>query len=203
MRGTSFPSIRGTSSGAPVRTITASHHCEDFMFGLTALGVFHTAVSLVAVCAGVASFVATRRIAADTRAGRVYIVFTIVTCLTAFGIFQHGGFGKPHALGVITLITLAIAGLAGRRLLFGRAAPYVETVAYSATFFFHIIPAMAESATRLPPGAPLLQSPDDPVLQLANGICFALFLVGAAWQVHGMRRQLHPLPRFRGMRSAR
>jgi hypothetical protein len=35
--------------------------------------------------------------------GKVYIATTVITCITGFGIFQHGGFGKPHALGVITL----------------------------------------------------------------------------------------------------
>jgi hypothetical protein len=42
----------------------------------------------------------------------VYIWTTVLTCLTGFGIFQHGGFGKPHALGVITLLVLA-AGVDG------------------------------------------------------------------------------------------
>ncbi len=36
---------------------------------------------------------------------------TILTCVTGFGIFQHGGFGKAHMLGIITLVVLAIAWL--------------------------------------------------------------------------------------------
>ena len=31
---------------------------------------------------------------------------TVITCLTGFGIFRHGGFGNPHVLGVVTLIVL-------------------------------------------------------------------------------------------------
>jgi uncharacterized membrane protein len=173
------------------------------MFGLTSLGVIHTAISLVAVAAGIASFFRYRRIDPGTVDGRVYIAFTVLTCVTGFGIFQHGGFGKPHALGVLTLFTLVLAAIAGRGLVFKGAAPYVETVAYSATFLFHVIPAMAESSTRLPPGAPLLQSPDDPVLQAANGLCLLLYLAGAGWQVRSLYRSRHPLPRFRRLSSAR
>jgi hypothetical protein len=173
------------------------------MFGLTSLGIIHTAISLIAVGAGVACFIQDRRIGPGTRMGRIYIAFTVLTCLTGFGIFQHGGFGKPHALGIVTLGTLVLAAIAGRGLFFRQAAPYVETVAYSATFFFHLIPALTETSTRLPLGAPLVQSPDDPALQAATGICLLLFLAGAAWQVRSMRRSRHPLPRFGGVPSAR
>ena len=48
---------------------------------------------------------------------------TVLTCLTAFGIFQHGGFGKPHALGIVTLILLGMAYVAGYTRLYGWASP--------------------------------------------------------------------------------
>jgi hypothetical protein len=54
-------------------------------------------------------------------------------------------------LGVITLVVLGVAAVAGHSNLFGRASRYVETVSYSATFFFHFIPAITETSTRLPP----------------------------------------------------
>ena len=84
--------------------------------------------------------------------GKVYIVTTVLTCLTGFGIFQHGGFGKPHMLGIITLVVLGVAWLAGYTGVFGRLAPYIETVSYSATFLFHMIPGITETTTRLPLG---------------------------------------------------
>ena len=107
-----------------------------------------------------------------------------------FGIFQHGGFGKPHALGIITLVVLGVAALAGNTKIFGRASRYVETISYSATFLFHLIPGVTETTTRLPPGAPLLSSPDAPELQVASGVLFVLFLIGAALQA----RRLHAQP---------
>src|SRR5262245_15709906 len=161
------------------------------MFGLTQLGVIHTAISLVAVVAGAIALIRYRQITLDGTIGRVYFVTTALTALTGFGIFQHGGFGKPHAVGVLTLIVLAIALLARRTSIFGRNSRAVEVVSYSATFFFHMIPGVVETTTRLPLGAPLLPNADAPELQVASAILFALFLIGATLQVRRLRSQPH------------
>ena len=157
------------------------------VFGLTQLGVVHTAISLIAVAAGVIAFFRYKQISPKNLVGQVYIVTTILTCVTGFGIFQHGGFGKPHILGIVTLIVLAIAFVAGYTRLYGRASPYVETVAYSATFFFHMIPGVTETTTRLPLGAPLLPNADAPELVVATGVMGVLFLIGATLQVRRLR----------------
>jgi hypothetical protein len=65
--------------------------------------------------------------------------------------------------------------------------PYVETVNYSDTFLFHLIPGITESTTRLPLGTPLLPNADAHELQMATAILFAWFLIGAAlqvWKIH-------------------
>ncbi|ABE44280.1 hypothetical protein Bpro_2359 [Polaromonas sp. JS666] len=180
-RGMAFACM---SAGFPPR------HCpsqEIEMFGLTSLGIVHTAISLVAVAAGVMAFFRYKEILDRTTLGKVYVVTTIVTCLTGFGIFQHGGFGKPHALGIVTLLVLLLAAVAGRTRLLGRASPYVETVSYSATFLFHLIPAITETSTRLPLGAPLLANAEAPELKMVTGVLFVLFFIGATLQA----RRLH------------
>lgn len=159
------------------------------MFGLTQLGVVHTAISLVAVVAGAIALVRDRKISPGNTLGKIYIATTVLTCLTGFGIFQHGGFGKAHVLGIITLVVLGIAWLAGYTSLFGRLAPYIETVSYSATFLFHMIPGITETTTRLPLGAPLLPNADAPQLQAASGVLFLLFLIGATLQVRALRAE--------------
>lgn len=157
------------------------------MFGLTPLGVFHTAISLIAVATGAIALIGKGRIAWDNSLGKIYVITTVITCLTGFGIFQHGGFGKPHALGVITLVVLAILFVAQAGF-FKKYSPYVVTVGYSLTFLFHIIPGITETATRLPQDAPLATGPEDPNIKMAVGICFMLFLIGATLQVRRMRR---------------
>jgi uncharacterized membrane protein len=158
------------------------------MLGLTTIGVVHTAISLVAVAAGIYAFFRDKQISPRNGLGRIYLWATLLTCLTGFFIFQHGGFGKPHALGVITLLVLALAWVAGSGRLFGRAGRYIETVSYSLTFFFHMIPGFTETFTRLPAGAPVFSGPDDPILQKVIGVVFLLFLVGAFLQVMRLRR---------------
>src|SRR5216683_2597577 len=71
------------------------------MLGLTPFGTFHTAISLIAVAAGLIALVRDQEISPKNRVGKIYVLTTIITCLTGFGIFHHGGFGKPHVLGIM------------------------------------------------------------------------------------------------------
>jgi len=153
------------------------------MLGLTNLGLFHTAVSLVALVAGGVALIRDKVISSADLTGKIYLVTTAVTCITGFGIFQHGGFGPPHILGVITLITIAVALLAERRGLFGAASASVGIVAYSATYAFHWLPAILETTTRLPRGAPLFASQDAPALQAVPPILLLLLVIGSVLQL--------------------
>ena len=153
------------------------------MFGLTPLGTIHTALSLVALGAGIAALLQYRHIGWATVPGKVYVAMTILTCLTGFAIFQHGGFGKPHALGVITLVVMAAALGADLKGWFGDRARYVASAAYSMTFFFHWIPGITETGTRLPADKPLFASPEAPELQVIAAVLFVVYLAGATWQV--------------------
>jgi len=157
------------------------------ILGLTNLGAVHTLISIVAVAAGIAAFVRDKEIIPTNGLGKTYIFTTVLTCLTGFGIFQHGGFGKPHALGIITLVVLALASVAWRKQVFGAASAYVAMACYSLTFFFHMIPGFTESFTRLPAGAPLFSGPEDPALQKVIGVVFVIFLVGLGLQIARLR----------------
>jgi uncharacterized membrane protein len=160
---------------------------ENIMFGLNNLGLFHTAISVVALAAGAAALIRDKEITSRNGLGQVYLWTTIITCLTGFGIFHHGGFGKPHALGVLTLLVLGAAVVTERTGLFGRVSAYVATLSYSLTFLLNFIPGITETFTRLPAGQPLFSSPEDPALQPVIGVVFLLFLVGATLQVLRLR----------------
>lgn len=157
------------------------------MFGLTPLGTIHTAISLIAVVAGAVVLWRDKEITSRTRAGQVFLGGTVLSCLTGFGIFQQGGFGNPHILGIITLIVMAAAFAAERAAVFGGLSRYVATVGYSLTFFFHFVPGTVETLTRLPAGAPYLANPADPKAQPIIGFFFLLFLIGATLQVRRLR----------------
>jgi uncharacterized membrane protein len=157
------------------------------MLGLTQLGIVHTAIALVALAAGAVAFVRYKSIDLARRSGQIYFVTTLLTVLTGFGIFQHGGFGKPHALGVLTLVVMGAAFVARKSNLFGRSSPYVEMVAWSTTFFFHFIPGVTETFTRVPVGAPLAAYPEAPIVQGTVGAIFVVFLIGLFFQVRWLR----------------
>jgi uncharacterized membrane protein len=159
------------------------------MFGLTPLGTFHTAISLIAIVAGFVALARDKEISTRSAAGAVFFWGTVITCLTGFGIFRHGGFGNPHVLGIVTLIVLGVAVAAERGSAFGGVSRYIATVGYSLGLFLHFIPATVETLTRLPAGAPFLANPDDPKAQPIIGVFFLIFLVGATLQVLRLRRR--------------
>ena len=158
------------------------------MLGLTTLGIIHTAISLVAVACGFWALARDKEISAHNRLGRTYLVSTLLTAVTGLGIFQHGGFGPPHALAIITLVVLAIVWAAANTGVFGSWSRYVEVLGLSLTVFFHWVPAVTETSSRLPLGAPLTTGPNDPRVQAAVGVGFVLFLIGAFLQWRRLRR---------------
>ncbi|HEX8606091.1 MAG TPA: hypothetical protein VF774_25845 [Pseudoduganella sp.] len=163
------------------------------MFGLTSLGTIHTAISLVALAAGFISLARTGLISWTTRHGLVYVIATVLTCLTGFGIFQRGGFNEAHMLGVVTLLTLGVAWLAARHRL-GSRSRYIEAVALSLTLYFHFIPGITETSLRFPAGAPLAANTEEPWLKAVVGVLFLVFLLGAWLQVRHLRARHGPAP---------
>ncbi|HSA88979.1 MAG TPA: hypothetical protein VLF42_03675 [Burkholderiales bacterium] len=157
------------------------------MLGLTPLGTFHTAISLIAVVAGFVALAGAREISTRSAAGLTFFGGTVISCLTAFGIFQHGGFGVPHVFAIVTLVVLAVALAAERAGAFARLSRYVATVGYSFALFLHFVPATVETLLRLPAGAPYLAHPEDPKAQPIIGFFFLLFLIGATLQVRRIR----------------
>jgi hypothetical protein len=113
----------------------------------------------------------------------------VLTCLTGLPIFQHGGFGPPHTLAILTLVVLAVVYAAAKTPLFGSWSRYVEVLGLSLTVFFHWVPAVTETSSRLPAGAPLTTGPNDPRVQAAVGVGFVLFLVGAFLQWRRLRSE--------------
>jgi hypothetical protein len=157
------------------------------MLYLSHLGIIHTLISLVAVGAGIVSFVRFGSISMRTSVGRVYVVTTVLTVLTGLPIFRNGVFGPAHVVGVLTLVVLAFAVLVEKRALLGSISRAVETVSYTTTFLFHMIPAVVETTTRLPPSAPLASGPNDPLIQGLLGAALVAYIAGAALQVIRLR----------------
>ncbi|WP_455288726.1 hypothetical protein [Cupriavidus necator] len=158
------------------------------MLGLTQLGIVHTLISIAALACGLVSLWRTGVIRVGSALGFSYVIGTTLSCLTAFGIFQHGGVGKAHVLGIVTLLVLTVAAYAARGS-FGRPGRFIEVVALSLTVFFHFIPALTETGTRLPVGNPVFANAEAPELKAIVGVLFVVFLVGAVLQVRYLQRE--------------
>jgi uncharacterized membrane protein len=153
------------------------------------LGWFHTIVGIVALVSGGYTLARFREITLETRPGQIYLAATLITAGTALAIFQHGAFGPGHVLAVLTLAALAVGTLASTTKLFGKLSRYLRAVSYSATLFFHTIPAVTDGLMRLPVGDPVVTSIEDPLLGTCYAILLALLLVGLTLQLRWIHRQ--------------
>lgn len=160
------------------------------MFGLTTLGLVHTLISLIAIVAGVWALARHREISPREPLGRAYLVCTLLAAATALGIFRHGSFGPPHGLAILTLLALAVGTVAALTGFFGRWSRYVQAIAYTATFLFHMIPGFTESLTRLPPGQPLLAGPEAPEFKPIYGTLLLVFIVGLTLQLRWLHHRV-------------
>ena len=158
---------------------------------MSPLGIFHTIISLAAIPYGIIAFARAGRIDPHSHAGKGYMFTMLVGCLTAFGIYHHGGFGPGHVLSIVTLVFMAAGYFADRVAWLGRAAPYVQTISLSITFFLLMFFTTTESLTRLPVSHPYAPSQDAPELLPVRIVLLVGLVVGVAYQVVRLRGAMH------------
>ena len=156
---------------------------------MTSLGWFHTAMGIIALVSGGFTLAVFKEISLQTRSGQIYLATTLITAGTALAIFQRGEFGPGHALAVLTLMALATGTVAATTKLFGKWSRYMKALSYSATLLFHCVPAVTDGLMRLPVGAPIVTSFEDPILQACYLVLLVLFLLGISLQMRWIYRQ--------------
>jgi hypothetical protein len=154
---------------------------------LSALGMVHTAISVVALLGGIVALVRYRELSLRNLEGRIYLVGTLLTAVTAFGIFAHGHPTAGHYLAALTIVAL-IVGYVASRGTFGKASRSVQAASYTLTFLFQLIPGFTETLTRLPVGAPLMSSPEAPFFQKLNPALFVAYLIAVFFQIRYLRK---------------
>ncbi len=146
------------------------------------LGWFHTVCGILAILIGAKSLFSHKIISLSTRSGRSYIVLTILTAASSLAIYQQGGFNIAHLLGVFTLIAVAQGVVFERTTIMKGFSPYLQAASYSATFLFHMIPAITDGLRRLPVGDPFIDSLEHPILMQFYLAFLVAFVVGVALQ---------------------
>jgi len=146
------------------------------------LGWFHTVCGILAILTGAKTLIKYKVISLSTGSGRLYILLTVLTALSALGIYQQGGFNIAHLLAILTLGAVAVGAVAERTQLFRQFSPYLQAVSYSATLLFHMIPAITDGLRRLPVGDPFIDSIEHPILGQFYLAFLVTYIVGAALQ---------------------
>lgn len=148
---------------------------------LSILGIIHTAISVIALIAAFAALSQAGKIDPKSGTGKLYVLLTIITCLTGFPIMKTGHPSGGHYLGIIILVLLPL-GIYARRL-FGKSWAYIQLITMSTTLFLSMIPAIIETLTRLPMSHPLATGPNDPVILKALSALLLIYLVGVCYQL--------------------
>jgi hypothetical protein len=151
---------------------------------MSAFGFVHAAISVLPVGFGLYALLTGGRIDTATRAGKAYLATMLLGCATGFVIFAHGGFSLGHALTLLMAAILLTGAFAPRLRRLGRLAPYVQTVAFSTSFFLLLVFATTEGLTRLPPDKPWASGPTAPELLPLRLALLAAFACGLTWQLY-------------------
>jgi hypothetical protein len=155
---------------------------------LSILGIIHTAISILALLSAFYALSVEGKINPADRLGKIYIILTIVTCLTSLPIMKTGHPTAGHYVAVLILVLLPIAIYIRQLRIFGKLADYIQVILMSATLFFSMIPAVVETLTRLPISAPLASGPDSPIVQKGLSCLIVLFVVGVCYQLVKLRK---------------
>jgi len=154
---------------------------------ISLLGWFHTIIAVIALITGFYSLAKYKVILLEQLTGKIYLICTLLAALTALAIFRHGGFGAAHGLAILTLAALLVGILAAKFQLFGKLSAYIQAASFSATFLFHMIPAITDGLMRLPIDAPIVTSIEDPLLKGFYLTFLIIYIVGLAMQIRWLR----------------
>lgn len=154
---------------------------------LSTLGIVHTAISILALIFGFLSLFANGFITPGTKAGKLYIWLTVITCLTGFPIMRSGHPSPGHFLGIIILVLLPLASYAPSIKLFGQKWRYIQVIILTTTLYLSLVPAFTETLIRVPLDHPYATSPDDPALKPVMLALTVAFLAVVIFQIFKLR----------------
>ncbi|MDG0997598.1 MAG: hypothetical protein P8P42_03225 [Gammaproteobacteria bacterium] len=162
------------------------------MPAMTMLGWFHTVLGVLAVLSGFYILFKYQFISLKNLVGKVYILITFLVAASALAIYNQGGFGIAHVLGVLTLFALFGGMIIEKTELFGSLSKYIQALAYTSTLLFHMIPAITDFLRRLPIGDPFINSFEDPLLSNFLSAFLILYILFYGLQVFWLKGKTSP-----------
>ena len=156
---------------------------------MTMLGWFHTIFGIGALISGFYTLFSYKIISINNFSARLYLSLTLVVAISALGIYNQGGFGIAHLLAVLTLIAIAGGFVMEKYKIFGSMSKYFQTLGYTSTLLFHMIPAITDFLRRLPIQDPFIDSFEDPLLMNFHISFLVVYLFGLSYQMYWLRQQ--------------
>ncbi|MDB5136388.1 MAG: hypothetical protein JWP37_2991 [Mucilaginibacter sp.] len=154
---------------------------------LSILGIIHTAISIIALLVAFYALFRNGKIDPATGPGKLYILLTIITCVTGFPIMKTGHFTPGHYVAITILILLPLGVYVRSLRIFGKLADYVQVIFLSTTIFLSLIPAIVETLTRLPISKPIAEGPNAPIIQNGLAALALLYFIGVIYQLVKLR----------------
>ena|SRR5665213_1014744 len=156
---------------------------------LSTVGYVHTFFGLIGVALAFYMLIKNQRIDPTSSPGKAYFLAVAISSVLVFALPQKAPDFNPVPGYVLTLLTLTSLCL-GFFIRFAkiRASRYIEAWGLTGSFFFSMVPAVNETLTRLPVGAPLATSPQDPVVLRSLGVLAVLILALCIAQFVNIRR---------------
>ena len=144
---------------------------------ITLLGWFHTIFGILSISIVLYVLFRHKLISFNQNLSRLYLFLTFITAFTSLLIYNQGGFGIAHILGVLTLLAVIAGIFVEKTLILGWMSKYFYTLCYTSTFLFHMIPAITDGLRRLPVDDPIANSFSDPIIVNFYILFFIIYLV--------------------------
>jgi hypothetical protein len=144
--------------------------------GLTLITFVHVVLSLVGICSGLVvlgGLVAARRLNGWTA---LFLASTVATSLTGF-LFPFERFLPSHAIGIVSLIVLAVALIARYTFELARAWCGVYVISAVAALYLNVFVLIAQLFQKVPALNALAPTQSEPPFLPTQVIVFALFIV--------------------------
>ena len=114
------------------------------MPAITLMGWFHTICGILSILIVLYVLFKYKLISFKQQLSKVYLFLTFITAFSSLLIYNQGGFGIAHFLGVLTLLAVIFGVLVEKTLMLGWVSKYFYTLCYTSTFLFHMILAITD-----------------------------------------------------------
>ncbi len=154
---------------------------------IAAFTTLHVVISLVGIVAGVVVLAAMLHGKAPAGWTALFLATTVLTSATGF-LFPATGFTPAQAVGILSLILLAVALIAFYGQHLAGAWRWLYVVTAVPALYFNCFVAVVQSFQKLPFLHALAPTQSEPPFQAAQLVVLAIFIVAGAFAI----RRFHP-----------